>query len=178
MDFKIGDKVIHSTYGLGEITRIEDKYIDSALVSCYVFQTSGLQLWIPVDKIQQHDLRQPISIEEFTCLYAILSGTPEKLPEDHPQRIDALLSLLRNGDLPSTCQVVRDLTHYKRTHRLNQQERSILASAEKVLLTEWSSSQGLTINQAYRAMLQLLDAHSPSETSSNSAPSPTPAHSS
>jgi RNA polymerase-interacting CarD/CdnL/TRCF family regulator len=58
MHLQVGDKVIHATYGPGEIARIEEKSINGSLVDCYVFQTGDLQLWIPVDKLQEHGLRK------------------------------------------------------------------------------------------------------------------------
>lgn len=54
MNIHVGDKLIHPTYGPGEISRIEVKPIDGVLTDCYVFQTSELSLWIPIDKLQQH----------------------------------------------------------------------------------------------------------------------------
>jgi len=38
MGFHVGDKVIHCTYGLGEIVQIEPKTIHDHLADCYVVQ--------------------------------------------------------------------------------------------------------------------------------------------
>ena len=77
MGFHIGDKVIHWTYGLGEIVRIEEKPINDQLTNCYVFQTSDMTIWIPIDELQQHSLRQPTAPDEFVRLYAILNSPGE-----------------------------------------------------------------------------------------------------
>jgi RNA polymerase-interacting CarD/CdnL/TRCF family regulator len=156
MRFHIGDKVIHWTYGLGEIVQIEEKPINGHLKNCYVFQTTDMTIWIPIDELQQHSLRQPTSPEEFSRLYSILQSPGEQLQEDRQMRKDQLMKQLRDGQLASICKVVRDLTYYKRSGKLNDQERTILERAEKSLLTEWTYSLGLPLHQAHQAMTNLL----------------------
>jgi RNA polymerase-interacting CarD/CdnL/TRCF family regulator len=156
MFFQIGDKVIHSTYGLGEITRIEEKLVEGRKSECYVFQTPDLQLSIPVDKIAQHNLHPPVPPQEFDKLFDILKSPPAYLGEDHNQRVLQLVLMAREDDLASLCQLVRDLTFYKRSHKLNEQERFILARAEKTLLSEWSYALNVSMSQAYRKLVHLL----------------------
>lgn len=163
MFFQIGDKVVHSTYGLGEITRIEVKPIEGRMSECYVFQTNDLQLWIPVDKIAQHNLHRPVPPQEFDRLFEILKSPPGRLGDDHKQRIVELILMAREDDLASLCQLVRDLTFYKRDHKLNEQERFILARAEKTLLSEWSYALNVSMTQAYRKLEHLLEQGIPKE---------------
>lgn len=156
MSFKIGDKVIHWTYGLGEITQIEEKPINGQNTQCYVFQTIDMTIWIPINVEQQHSLRKPTSPKEFTRLYDILKSPGEQLQDDRVLRKNQLMAQMRDGQLASICKVVRDLNHIKRNGKLNDQERYILERAEKSLLTEWTYSLGLPLNQAQRAMVSLL----------------------
>lgn len=156
MGFKIGDKVIHLTYGMGEIVLIEEKPINGKLTNCYVFQTTDMMVWIPVDDIQQHSLRRPTAPDEFVKLYEILKSPGEQLQEDRLQRRNQLMTRMRDGQLASICKVVRDLTHLKRNGKLNDQERSILERAEKSLLTEWTYSLRQPMSQAHQTMTSLL----------------------
>lgn len=156
MGFKIGDNVIHWTYGLGEIVRIEEVPVHDQATNCYVFKTSDLTIWIPVDAIQQHSLRMPTEPAEFVRLYAILSSPGEALLEDRVQRKHELMTQLKDGQLASICRVVRDLTHAKRNGKLNFQERYILERAETSLLTEWTYSLGLPMSQAHQEMTSML----------------------
>jgi RNA polymerase-interacting CarD/CdnL/TRCF family regulator len=156
MSFKIGDNVIHWTYGLGEIVRIEEKPINDQTKNCYVFQTSDLTIWIPIDALQQRSLRQPTKPDGFARLYDILSSPGEALHEDRVQRKNILMTQLKDGQLSSVCRVVRDLTHAKRGGKLNYQEKCILEQAETSLLTEWTYSLGLPMSQAHQAMTSML----------------------
>ena len=156
MGFQIGDKVIHCTYGLGEIVHIEEKIIQGQPTNCYVVCTSDLTIWIPINDLQQHSLRTPTPPEEFVRLSAILTNPCETLQEDRVLRKNQLQAQMRDGQLSSICQVVRDLTNFKRSKKLNDQEKSILELAIKSLLTEWAYSLGMPVSQAHQAMMNLL----------------------
>ena len=156
MGFQIGDKVIHWTYGLGEIVLIEEKIIHGHLTNCYVVQISDLTIWIPIDDLGQNSLRVPTPPNDFDKLFAILTSPSEKLLEDRMLRKTQLMEQLKDGQLASICRVVRDLTHFQRSTKLNDQERSILERAIKSLLAEWTYSLGTPLNQAHQAMTSML----------------------
>jgi RNA polymerase-interacting CarD/CdnL/TRCF family regulator len=148
MGFYIGDKVIHWTYGLGEI--------HGQPTNCYVVRTSDLLIWIPIDDLQQQSLRVPTPPEDFDRLFAILTSPSDPLLEDRVLRKNQLMAQLKDGQLASICRVVRDLTHFRRSTKLNDQERSILERAIKSLLAEWTYSLGTPLNQAHQTMESLL----------------------
>jgi RNA polymerase-interacting CarD/CdnL/TRCF family regulator len=156
MGYQIGDKVIHWTYGLGEIVRIEEKIIHNHLTNCYVVQISDLTIWIPIDDLGQNSLRVPTPPMDFDKLFAILTSPGEKLLDDRMLRKTQLMEQLKDGQLASICRVVRDLTHFQRSTKLNDQERSILERAIKSLLAEWTYSLGTPFNQAHQAMTNML----------------------
>jgi RNA polymerase-interacting CarD/CdnL/TRCF family regulator len=156
MGFHVGDKVIHWTYGLGEIVRIEEKTILGRPTNCYVVRTPDLMIWIPINDLQQRSLRLPTPSDEFDKLFAILTSPSEKLVEDRALRREQLMTQLKDGQLASICRVVRDLTHFKHSTKLNDQEKSILERAMNSLLTEWTYSLGTPLRQAHQTMLNLL----------------------
>jgi CarD family transcriptional regulator len=156
MVFHIGDKVIHWTYGLGEIVDIEEKVIDGNPTNCYVVHALDTMIWIPIDNLEQRSLRLPTSPEEFKGLFEILTSPGEKMQEDRVLRKNQLMAQLKDGKLASTCQVVRDLTCFKRSSKLSDLERALLERAIKSLLAEWSYSLGMPISQAQEAMANLL----------------------
>ncbi len=156
MGFQIGDKVIHCTFGLGEIANTEEKIIQGQLTNCYVVRTTDLTIWVPIDDLQQQSLRAPTPPGEFEKLSAILTNPGETLLEDRVQRKNQLLEQIKDGQLASICRVVRDLTYFKRSKKLNEQEKSILERATNSLLTEWNYSLGVPRVQAQQAMASLL----------------------
>ena len=156
MSFHIGDNVIHCTFGLGEITQIEEKTINGQLTKCYVVQISDMTVWVPIDDLQQNSLRVPTPPAEFVKTLPILTSPNENLLEDRVLRKNQLMEQMKDGQLASICRVVRDLSHYQRSSKLNDQEKSILERAVKSLLTEWTLSLGTPFNQAHQAMESML----------------------
>ncbi len=156
MSFEIGDKVIHSTFGLGEIIQIEEKVINGDLTNCYVIQLNDMTIWVPIDDSGHSSLRAPTPPDEFINTLPILSSPNEVLLEDRILRKKQLTDQLKDGQLASICRVVRDLSHYQRSSKLNDQERTILDRAVKSLLTEWTLTLGTTQLQAHQKMDSLL----------------------
>jgi RNA polymerase-interacting CarD/CdnL/TRCF family regulator len=156
MGFHVGDKVIHWAHGLGEVVRIEEKIVHDRPTKCYVVRTLSLTIWIPTDNLRQHSLRMPTPPEDFEHLFTILAEPGAKLLEDRVLRKDQLMAQMNDGQLASIFRVVRDLTHFKRSKKLNDGEKAILERAKSSLLTEWSYSLGTPMPQAQQAMMQLL----------------------
>ena len=111
---------------------------------------------VPFNDLQQHSLRLPAPPEEFERLSVILTNPSETLLEDRVLRKDQLMTQMKDGQLASICRVVRDLTHFKHSKKLNDQEKSILERAINSLLTEWTYSLGMPLSQAHQAMTNLL----------------------
>ncbi len=156
MLFEIGDKVIHCTFGLGEIVQIEEKVINGNLTNCYVIQVNNMTIWVPMDDAGVSSLRIPTPPDQFMETLPILSSPNEVLLDDRVLRKQQLTDQLKDGQLASICRVVRDLSHYQRKSKLNDQERTIFDRAVKSLLTEWTFTLGTTQLQAHQTMERLL----------------------
>lgn len=156
MNFHVGDTVIHWAYGLGEIVLIEEKIIHGSPTNCYVVRTSNMTIWIPINDLPQKSLRYPTQPGDFEKLFGILSSPGEELLDDRVLRKDQLMAQMREGQLSSICRVVRDLSHFKRRKKLNDQEKSILEQATNSLITEWTYSMDLPEYKAQQAMMDML----------------------
>jgi len=156
MSFQIGDKVIHCSFGFGEITQIELKTINGEAENCYVVQMSDMTIWIPIDDSEQTYLRVPTPPKEFMETLPIFTSPNENLSEDRVLRKKNLSDRLKDGQLSSICRVVRDLSYYRRGSKLNDQEKSILERAINSLLAEWTFTLGTTQLQAHQAMDSML----------------------
>src|SRR4030043_320555 len=122
MAFHIGEKVIHCTFGLGEITQIEEKIINGQPTNCYVVKINDMTIWIPIDDQGQNSLRLPTPPKEFLKVIPILSSPTEKLQDDRVLRKSQLMEQLRDGQLASICRIVRDLTLFQHNTKLNDKE--------------------------------------------------------
>ena len=65
MKYQVHDRVMHWTYGTGEIVSIEQKTLSGDTREYYVFQTNDLTLWVPADESGENNLRPPLKGDEF-----------------------------------------------------------------------------------------------------------------
>ncbi|MBC8509610.1 MAG: hypothetical protein ISR58_20565 [Anaerolineales bacterium] len=156
MVFQIGDKAIHLTHGLGEIVDIETKTVHNHYVSCYVFQTPFLSVWIPVKTKDRNSLRAPKSKSEFEDICSDLESPNDPLPGNILIRKKQLLEILKDGQLISICRVIRDLSDYSKEITLSDIDKSILDRAIKSLLVEWVFSLSVPLPQAQKEMAAML----------------------
>ena len=156
MEFQVGDKVIHSIHGIGDIVEIETKTIEGRDVECFVVQTQDLTIWVPITQAHQHTLRYPTPEIEFESLFSILGGPSKVLPDDRIERKTHLSNLLSEGELNSIGQVVRDLSHRNQETKLSEEDKSTLERAKNTLLIEWEYSLSISRSQALAAMRKLL----------------------
>jgi RNA polymerase-interacting CarD/CdnL/TRCF family regulator len=53
--------------------------------------------------------------------------------------------------------VIRDLADYKRTNKINENDKSVLKHARNFLLDEWSVALSIPVQQAERELTHLLE---------------------
>jgi RNA polymerase-interacting CarD/CdnL/TRCF family regulator len=156
MDFQVGDKVVHWTYGLGEIVELDEKVLAGRTTSYYVVRIGDMSIWVPINQDNGDSLRFPTPAGDFTRLFAILGSPGEPLSDDRLERKNQLQKKLRDGRVDSICEVVRDLTSANRIKKLSENDAAILQRAKNLLLSEWGISLSMPINQAEDALNSLL----------------------
>jgi RNA polymerase-interacting CarD/CdnL/TRCF family regulator len=158
MNIHVGDTVIHWTYGIGQVQKIEERTLFDHNVQYYMIQVSDLVVWVPVDSQLENRLRIPTTKTGFELLASILSAPGEPLPENSYERMKKVLEMLKDGRAESVCRVIRDLRAHQHVHSLNENERSLLKRLQRILLGEWSYSLAITPAQAEMDMQHLLSA--------------------
>ena len=148
MKFREGDTVMHWTYGLGQIIRLEERNLSGFNTLYYAVQIRDMTVWVPSDGELQNRLRAPTSKSGFNELIAILSNPGEPLPEDRQERRAQLLGFLRDGSTQSLCHIIRGLHVYRKIRPLNDSDQSILKQARNSLLGEWGFVLSLTPAEA------------------------------
>lgn len=156
MDYRVGDKVIHRSYGLGEIVQMDEKFIHERKMLCYVVRTRDLTIWVPADEPDQSSIRRPTPGRDFENLFAILRSPGRPLPVDRFERKTNLIERMKDGKLASVCSVIRDLVLYRQEKKLNDYDTSTLERAKSFLLTEWMYSLSVSQVQANSELMQLL----------------------
>lgn len=156
MNFHEGDSVMHWTYGLGKVVRLEERALSGKNAMYYAVQIADLTVWVPADGMLEERLRPPTPKAKFKELLTILTGPSEPLPEDRHERKIMLLALLKDGRADSLCRVIRNLFAYRQLRSLNDNDQGILRRAQNALLGEWGFALSITPAQAEIEMHRLL----------------------
>ena len=157
MSFRVGDTVIHSSYGLAEIVKMETKVISGVRTQCYVVRTKDLTIWIPVDRAENGSLRRPSSRSEFKRLFTILRAKYHPFPENRTERRSQIHSRMKEGTSGSLCRLVRDLSYYNHNKKLSETEGTIFERATTWLMDEWQYVMSIPQAQAKKELNHLLD---------------------
>jgi RNA polymerase-interacting CarD/CdnL/TRCF family regulator len=158
MNFHEGDMVMHWTYGIGQVLKLEERDLAGSKTLYYAVQVRDMTVWVPADDKVGSRLRSPTPKPRFKRLLAVLSSPSEPLPEDRLERKNRLLELLKDGRPESLCQVVRDLSAYQKQkgRPMNDNDQMILRQSRNTLLGEWGFVLSLTRPQAEHELLHLL----------------------
>jgi CarD family transcriptional regulator len=155
--FKIGETVVHCTYGPGVIVEIDQKIIRGDQTDCYVVKIDEMTLWVPFSRAVSGSLRLPSSPARFERLFKILSSPAETLSSDRLERRTHLSELINSGKLEAICRLVRDLATLKRTGKLNDHDKLIYERSQRLLLGEWEIVLSVSVDQAEQMLHQLLE---------------------
>jgi RNA polymerase-interacting CarD/CdnL/TRCF family regulator len=161
MDFREGDPVMHWTYGLGRVLKLEERALSGQKAMYYAVKINDLTVWVPADGNLPKRLRRPTSQAGFNKLLNLLTGPGESLPEDRQERKTKLVEMLKDGRAESLCRVIRDLTTYRQVRSLNENDQALMKRAQNSLLGEWGFALSVTTAQAESEMQRLLLSGSP-----------------
>jgi RNA polymerase-interacting CarD/CdnL/TRCF family regulator len=156
MDFRVGDSVMHWTYGLGEIVGLEERALAGQKVLYYAVKVRDLTIWVPADGNIETRLRRPTARAAFENLFTILSGPGEPLPLDRQERKLWLVEQLKDGRAESLCRVIRDLSAYQRVKTLNDHDQQLMKRTRDSLLGEWGYALSILPIQAESELRRLL----------------------
>ena len=156
MGFHEGDTVMHWTYGLGKVIRLEERVLSGKKELYYAVQIGDMTVWVPADDKLENRLRPPTSKADFKKLMNILSKPGEPLPDDRHERKTLLTELLKNGRAESLCHVIRNLSTYRHVRSLNDNDQALLARTQDALIGEWGFSLSVTPTEAEFQLHRLL----------------------
>jgi RNA polymerase-interacting CarD/CdnL/TRCF family regulator len=156
VNLHVGDSVVHWTYGLGQVVRLEERVLSGSNTLYYAVQVADMTVWVPADGKLESRLRSPTPAVEFEQLLTLLSDPSEPLPEDRHERRTHLLGLIRDGRAESLCRMIRDLSAHQKIRSLNDNDQTLLKQARAALLGEMGFALSITHAQAEIELHRLL----------------------
>lgn len=156
MKYQVHDRVVHWTYGPGEIVGIEEKTIADETQQYYVLAVDRLTIWVPASEKGESSLRTPVSAQDFSELLNLFKEEAGALPIEQYPRQNELNQRMKHHTLDAVVCLVRDLDCYGRNHKLTRSDQEIMNRARALLLDEWQLSLSQSREHAENQLLHLL----------------------
>ncbi len=143
MSFKVGDRVVYPHHGAAVIEKKEKRKTpgaESEEKEYLVLRMAHgeLTLAVPSDNAEQVGMRRPIAREDVEDLYQVLAKRDVREPSNWSRRFKNHQEKLKSGDVYQVAEVVRNLALREADRGLSAGEKSMLAKARSVLVSELS----------------------------------------
>jgi CarD family transcriptional regulator len=159
MAFKIDDRVVHPTYGVGRVVGLVSKRFEAEEREFYEVAIERSTVWVPVDDSRSgngNGLRPLTPKSELNRYRRVLQSSPKPLTQDPRQRKMDLVDRLKIGTFQAMCEAVRDITARGWLKPLSEADTAMLRKAREGLCQEWAASSDVTVVQATAEVNALL----------------------
>ena len=157
MPFKAGDFIVHPTYGVGNIMRLEEKcLVEDQPRWYYVLAVDKSTVWVPVDENNAAGLRTITPKKDLDRYRVVLKGQPGALERDHNKRRTLINERVKQGAFQSLCEAVRDLSAQSWKRPLSEADLTLLQRLNHRLYREWAASAQVPLPDAAAEVQALL----------------------
>ena len=141
--YKKGDWIVHTFYGVGQITGIEKKIMGEETQRYYKVLTKNSTYFIPTDNVDNSRLRPVSSTHMLRKACNAIKGESFELPSDHTQRKRLISEKINEGTLVSTAELIRDLYTRRMIQKLNDHDENTLNKLISNVVKEWSITKDI-----------------------------------
>jgi CarD family transcriptional regulator len=143
-----GDLVVYPNHGAGHVAGVVEKTVLGEERRYYIVYIAdgGLTLNIPADG--ETGLRPCAGEEGVAEALSVLRGDAQSMPANWNHRLKHNQEKLRGGEISRVAEVVRDLSAFGGEHGLSTGERTLLAKARRILISEVALVRDLPVEEA------------------------------
>ena len=148
---KIGQKVVHSQYGAGIVVDVREGAEDEEHGRYYVIDipSNALKVHVPVDTLDQVNLRRISSKRTVSRALATLSKVGIDLPKDYRERRALVQQSISGGRIHDVACVVRDLCALQAVKKsMSTMELALLTDAKRRLAGELALVSDIDLDEA------------------------------
>jgi CarD family transcriptional regulator len=138
-DFKVGDKAVHPSHGVGEVQAIEKREIGGSSQNFYILRIldNGMKVMVPVSAATQVGLRAIMSDKEANNILTTMRAREVAVDvQPWSRRFRVYTEMIKSGSPVEIAKVLRDMNRLKFDKDLSFGERRLLDQARSLLLKE------------------------------------------
>ncbi len=137
--FRIGDKAVYPSHGVGEIIGVERREISGRQQTFYIlrFLETGMTVMVPVENISAVGLREIIPLSEVKKVFALLKRKELAVAKQTwNRRYREYIEKIKTGSVFEVAEVLRELSLLRGRKDLSFSERKMLETARTLLVQE------------------------------------------
>ncbi|MCY3674595.1 MAG: CarD family transcriptional regulator [Paracoccaceae bacterium] len=148
--FIVGEKVVYPSHGVGQIDGIVSQNIGGSKEEMFVihFESEGLTLRIPINRVPEVGLRNLVSEEELTEALGLLNGRARVKKSMWSRRAIEYDQKINSGCIIKLTEVVRDLNRPDPNKDQSYSERQLFEEAYGRLTKEVAAVKQISILEA------------------------------
>ena len=156
--FKLQDKVVYPTHGVGRVNGIEAQEIGGHKVELLVvsFEKDKMTLRIPVTRAEESGLRRLSSSEDLDLVRKTLRGRAKISRGMWSRRAKEYETKINSGCIVSLAEVVRDLHKNVDDPDRSYSERVIYENALNRLVGEFAAIENIDHDQAAQKVIGVI----------------------
>lgn len=157
LEFKIGERVVYPSHGVGEIIDVEAQMIADTSFRVYVisFPQDKMTLRVPINRASAVGLRTLVTKSAVDEVYTILQGKAKRGNKMWSRRAQEYETKINSGEISAIAEVVRDL--YKNVDNdRSYSERTIYESALGRLASEIAILENISESESAAKLIDLL----------------------
>ncbi|MBF4575795.1 CarD family transcriptional regulator [Frondihabitans sp. VKM Ac-2883] len=158
MHFEVGETVVYPHHGAAEITAVKTRVIkgtEKLYLTLRVAQ-GDLVIEVPAENVDLVGVRDVIGSEGVEQVFDVLREPFTEEPTNWSRRYKANQEKLATGDVGKVAEVVRDLWRRDHDKGLSAGEKSLLAKARQVLVSELALAEHIDETAAQTRLDEVL----------------------
>lgn len=138
MIFKVGQKVVYPSQGVGIIEQVEARHINGQEQDFYLLRlhTNNSLVMVPTSNAAEVGLRRPITRSKCDELLAVLSEDFAAPAKDWKDRFKEFSEAMRSGDPFAVAEMLKTLTYLNQIKPLSFREKQMLERARQLIVGE------------------------------------------
>ena len=158
MTFQVGEKVVYPNHGVATIENISSRAFAGNLERFYLLKItySSLTVMVPFSHVGELRLRRVTRNSELARVVNFLSEGRCTRYQDWKDRFKDNTEKMRDGSLLAVAEVLKSLLVLQTQKVLSFREKKMLDRARHMLITELSTSRGMTEVEAAQVLEKAL----------------------
>lgn len=158
MIFEVGETVVYPHHGAATISEVKTRIVkgeEKIYLKLRVAQ-GDLTIEVPAENVELVGVRDVIGKEGVDRVFDVLRAPFTEEPTNWSRRYKANLEKLATGDVNRVSEVVRDLWRRDQDKGLSAGEKSMLAKARQILVSELALAEKIDEDKASAMLDEVL----------------------